>query len=288
MNRLLAMYILTATPLGLAVSALPASASNPESALYSMSSLNQFCAQAQKIVTSSDADIRNVVHAAWDGFVDSDATPYSIVGGETPLTYAPPEAPDLPLSSTQHIFYRGRAGQEIPTVVSCKMKSAPYLTATGFGVETSDQACRAVAEYLVYRVIASLPRRQRRQIRRDPVVEDDVTVSMGSQWTSMFPDAPFPVLYRRRPQGALRVKASALLVSPHPDDIPAPPPFFNFIAFCNATGGDQGFLGSACEPRKWGVRYCHLPSPHYIRAALLRRARVPTCGTSTADPRVCP
>ena len=270
------------------LAASPAVASPEEASLYSMSWLNQYCTEAQKIVTSSDVAARNIVHATWDGFVDSDATPYVVVEGETDLTYAPPEAPDLPLSSTQHIFYRTDHRRELPTVVSCKMKSAAYLSATAPATETADQSCRAVSEYIVSRVIASLTHRQRRHIGRDPVVEDEVTFNMGSDWTSMFPESPFPVLYRKRVRGPLRIKASSLLVSPHPDDIPAPPPFFNFIAFCNATGGDQGFLGSACEPRKWGVRYCHLPSPQYIRAALLRRTQVPTCGTPTADPRVCP
>ncbi len=263
-------------------------AASPTDSLYSISWLNQYCANAQRIVTSSDVGVRNVVHATWDGFVDSDAAPYAIVGGEVALTYSPPEAPKLPLSSTQHIFFRGGAnGREYPSVVSCKMKSAAYLNATESGIAATDQACRVVSEYVVNRVVASLSPRQRRRLRHDPIFEDDVMTSVGAEWTSSFPEAPFPVLYRARVGGPLRVKASALHVSPHPDDLPAPPPFFNFIALCNATGGNQGFLGSACEPRKWGVRYCHLPSPRYIRAALLERAPVPVCGTPTADPRVC-
>ena len=151
-----------------------------------------------------------------------------------------------------------------------------------------DQSCKAVAETIVDAAWASLSRSQRRRVRHAPVIEDDSPAATGADWTASFPEEPFPVLYRPYVGSPLYVRARALFVSPHPDDIPAPPPFFNFIAFCNATGGDQGFLGSACEPRKWGVRYCHLPSPAYVRAALLRQLRVPTCGTPSADPRVCP
>ena len=107
----------------------PASASGPAAGfdVFSTSALNRLCADAQQTVLSKDVEVRNAVSTTWPGFVDSDAAPYSVVGGTVPLTYTPPEAPDLPLLSTQHVFYSVRGRREIPTVVSCKMKSAAYL-----------------------------------------------------------------------------------------------------------------------------------------------------------------
>lgn len=257
--------------------------------LYSTSAVNSLCERAQATVTASDLEVSNVIYSKWEGFVASDAGPFSVVGGDVPLAYSPPESPDEPLKSTQHLFYGANllGNSDFPTVVSCKMKNAEYLNAVGLTQEAVDQPCKAVNAETLAGVMDSLTRLERWLVRTDPVLEDDVTADRGSDWTSEFPDSPYPVLYREYRGGPLHIKSSALLVSPHPDDVPAPPPFFNFIAFCNATGGDQGFLGSACEPRKWGVRYCHLPSPEYLRRALTGRVAVPTCGTSSADPRVC-
>ncbi|MDJ0929085.1 MAG: hypothetical protein QNJ73_15720 [Gammaproteobacteria bacterium] len=255
--------------------------------IYSTEAVNNICGEAQRIVTSSDLDPSNVVYAKWDGFVQSDAAPYSVIGGNVPLTYSPPEEPDLPLRSTQHLFYDSyRFGPgSYPTVVSCKMKNAEYLNARDPDLAAIDQPCKAVNAQNIAEVMANLPRWQLWFVR-SVVLDDDVTFDRGSDWTAEFPDNPYPVIYREYPGGPLHIKSSALYVAPHPDNILVGPSQ-TFIDFCNFTGGDQGFLGSACEPRKWGVRYCHLPSPEYIRAALTGRVKVPTCGTPTADPRVC-
>jgi len=257
--------------------------------LYTTSAVNSFCENAQSVVTSSDLEVSNAVYSKWAGFVGSDARPYSVVGGDTELEYAPPESPDDPLMSTQHLFFdQGRFGfNEFPSVVSCKMKNAEYLNTVGLTADAMDQPCKAVNAETLGSVMAGMSRFERWLMRRKPtpILDEDLLSDRGSDWTAEFPDSPYPVLYREYPDGPLHIKSSALYVSPHPDDIPAPGG--NFIDFCNLTGGDQGFLGSACEPRKWGVRYCHLPSPEYLRKALTGRVNVPTCGTDSADARVC-
>jgi hypothetical protein len=256
----------------------------------SIAAVNGFCAEAQRMVTASAVGVSNVIYHDWDAFVDSSATPYSVVENATPLTYDPPQAPDLPLTSTQHILYgeHGDRQRVYPRILSCKMKSAAYLGAADPPQAVMDQPCQAVNAASVETLLEGLPLWQQSLIRDQVVLDEDALFASGGEWTEGFPDSPYPVLFRAYPDGPLHIKAAALVISPHPDDVPAPAPYGNFVAFCNATGGDQGFLGSACEPRKWGVRYCHLPSLEYLRLAFSRQVEVPVCGTASADPRVCP
>jgi hypothetical protein len=257
--------------------------------LYSTAAVNKICGTAQQIVTSTNLEVNNSIFSEWDGFVQSDAAPYSVVGGFPPLVYSPPEEPDLPLTSTQHVVYGfyGTGNRDFPQVVSCKMKSAAYLNATIQNLGAVDQPCGAVSEAMVNAVVDSLTNAEEAQIVMDPdgevVVGDefdfdpDITDTTGFGWTAGFPDNPYPVLYREVTGGPIHVKASALLVDPHPTGV--------IIGVCNPSFGQAG---SFCEPRKWGVRYCHLPAPEYVRAAVTGEVDIPTCDNpQTADPRVC-
>lgn len=269
---------------------LPARSSQDDrSGSESIAAVNGFCGEAQRIITSSEVSVSNVIYHDWDAFVGSNATPYSVIEGATPLTYDPPVAPDLPLSSMQHIRYgeQGHTHRVYPQILSCKMKNAAYLQATDLTLLVIDEPCQAINAASLETLLNGLPHQLQRLIRRQVVFDEDALFASGAEWSEGFPDAPYPVLYRTSLGGPLHIKASALYISPHPDDVPAPPPYENFVAFCNATGGHQGFLGSACEPRKWGVRYCHVPSLEYLRLALNRQVQVPVCGTASADPRVC-
>lgn len=250
--------------------------------LYSTAAVNKICGEAQQTVTSTDLDVNNVILAEWDAFVQSDAAPYSVVGFFPPLAYSPPEAPDLPLTSTQHVIYGlyGTGNRDFPQVVSCKMKNADYLNATNPGLGAVDQDCGVVAEGIVNDVVASLTNPEQYTVTMDPdadvVVGDEFNFdpeqldTQGFGWTAGFPDNPYPVLYRETAGGEIHVKASALYVDPHP---------FGVIQFvCNSLvpGLPPGApIPSFCEPRKWGVRYCHLPAPEYVRAALTGEVEVP-------------
>jgi len=287
-NKLMIAVLSTVVVTGMSVSAALAAGSWSRSPLYATSTLNGICAEAQRIVTSSDLSPINAVYSPWAGFVQSDAEPYSVIGGSTPLDYSPPEAPDRPLRSTQHLFFDAYrlGGGEFASVVSCKMKNAEYLNARDPDLGAIDQPCKAVHEYYVGQVLTGMPKSQFWRVLTKIRFDDDVTAERGSEWTEGFPDNPYPVLYRESEGGPIHIKASALYVPPHPDTVPFGA--INFIEACNLFGGPDSFLGSACEPRKWGVRYCHLASPEYMHAALTGKVDVPTCGTSSADPRVCP
>jgi hypothetical protein len=249
--------------------------------LYSSAAVNEICGTAQQMVTSTNLAVNNVIQVNWDAFVQSDAAPYSVVGFFPQLTYSPPEAPDLPLTSQQHVIYGdyGNGEKDFPQVVSCKMKIAGYLNATIPGVGAVDQSCGVVNEYIVNEVVASLTNSEQFQVvmekDEEVIVDDefefdaDQTDFTGFSWTAGFPANPYPVLYRESAGGPIHVKASALVVEPHPAS--AIFPCNNIVP--NLPPGVPA--PSFCEPRKWGVRYCHLAGPEYVRAALTDEVDVP-------------
>lgn len=241
--------------------------------LYSTAAVNQICSTAQQIVTASNVEVSNSIFSDWDAFVQSDAAPWSVVGGFPPLAYAPPEEPDLPLTSTQHVIYGlyGTGNRDYPQVVSCKMKNADYLNATNAGLGAVDQPCEAVHQYYVDAVVASLTNPEDAQYVMEPdeIIESDDPADNGPLWTAGFPDDPYPVLYRETEGGPIHVKSRRLYVEPHPTGA---------IFACNSIVPSlpPGVpIPSFCEPRKWGVRYCHLAAPEYIREAFTGGVDVP-------------
>jgi hypothetical protein len=185
------------------------------------------------------------------------------------------EEPNTPLTSAQHIFYGeyGTGKRSFPKVVSCKMKNADYLIKAGLDSGAVDQDCRAINEYFVNEVVGSLTNPERAEVIIEPddqviignelQLEADDEKFRGSTWTEGFPDNPYPVLYRESEGGALHVKSRSLYVEANTESIVA----------CNTMPELQVF--SFCTPRKWGVNYCHMPAPEYIRAALTGEVEVP-------------
>ena len=246
--------------------------------LYATSSVNEICTVAQQIVASTNLSSQNVVHSVWDGFVSSDARPATVVAAP-PLPWNPPEDAGAPLTSTQHIFYSpyNAVNWDYPQIVSCKMKSAEYLVESGLDAGAVDQPCQAVNEYYLNEVVDGLSNFQRWKFNNGPgvVFEPDAENDAGPFWTAGFPDNPYPVLYREVEGGPIHIKSSRLLIDAYPGNvfIPFPPPGDTLFNLCTFTNG--GLPGGTCEPRKWGVRYCHLPAPQYIREAITGRAEVP-------------
>ncbi|MCK6370050.1 MAG: hypothetical protein L6Q83_01790 [Gammaproteobacteria bacterium] len=277
--------VVTGLSAALALVSASASAGLARGHLYSTAAVNAICGDAQQIVTSTSLDVNNVIQSEWNAFVQSDAAPYSVVGFFPPLSYTPEQAPNLPLTSQQHVIYGlyGTGNRDYPQVVSCKMKNAAYLNATIPGLGAVDQACSAVTQEIVDNVVASLTNPEVASVvvdgDKEDIIDDavqfdaDQVDTAGFAWTAGFPDHPYPVLYRTEVGGPLHVKASALIVEPHPAGA---------IFACNGIAGSlpPGVpLPSFCQPRKWGVRYCHLPAPEYVRAALTGEVEVPVLPT---------
>ncbi|ESQ15023.1 MAG: hypothetical protein N838_12070 [Thiohalocapsa sp. PB-PSB1] len=266
-----------------------ADGAGPRGGLYSTNAVNRLCIDAQRTLAAVDLDVANVVHTSWDSFVQSDALPHAIVGDAPALAYAVAEAPDAALTSTQHIIYDRYpfGNRAFPSILSCKMKSAafldaldPLLDSLDPSVGASDQSCAAVHQQLLDEVVASLPRFLRRWVawQPAPVIEDDDVADDGTAWTQGFPEDPYPVLYREVEDGSIHFKSRRLSIEPHPARV---------IPFCNSIAAElpPGLsLPAFCEPRKWGVHYCHLATPEYIRAALVGRVEVPIIPRSAARP----
>ena len=256
-----------------------AEAGNERGHLYSTAAVNRICGVAQQIVASTALEVNNSIFTEWTGFVQSDAAPYSVVAAPGPLPWNPPEEPDLPLTSTQHVIYGlyDTGNRDYPQVVSCKMKNAEYLVEAGLDTSAVDQTCQAVHQYYVGEVVASLTNPEQAQYVMEPDAEfePDAQNDAGPFWTAGFPDNPYPVLYRESEGGPVHIKASRLLVPAYPGNvfIPFPPPGNTLFNLCTFTNG--GLPGGTCEPRKWGVRYCHLAAPEYIREALTGGVEVP-------------
>jgi hypothetical protein len=245
-------------------------------ALYATSSVNQICTLAQQIVATTSLSSQNVVYSVWDGFVSSNARPATVVAAPA-LPWNPSEDAGVPLTTAQHILYSRYHAVDgnYPQIVSCKMKSAEYLVASGLDTNAADQPCQAVHEYFVAKVVDSLSPIARRRFEHGPGVlfEPDAENDAGQLWTAGFPDSPYPVLYRDVGGGPIHIKSSRLLIDAYPGEafIPFPPPGNTLFNLCTATNGAL----PGCEPRKWGVRYCHLAAPQYIREAITGRADVP-------------
>jgi hypothetical protein len=243
--------------------------------LYSTAAVNKLCSTAQQIVASTDLEVNNAIYSEWNGFVQGDATPYSIVPVPPFPNYAPAEQPDTPLTTAQHVIYGfyGGSDRDYPQVVSCKMKSADYLVDSNLDPQAEEQPCSAINEYYASKVIGSLTNPELSSVVIEPddelvigeqiYLDADSETSRGSQWTAGFPGQPYPVLYREYEGGELHVKSRALYVDANTDTIDT----------CNAIPALQQL--SFCTPRKWGVSYCHIPAPEYIRAALTGKVDVP-------------
>ena len=243
--------------------------------VYSRAAVNAICSMAQQITATTNLEVTNAIYGDWDGFVQGDAAPYSVVPFAPIPDYAPPEEPNFPLTSVQHIFYAeyGTGNRKYPQVVSCKMKNADYLVKAGLDSQAVDQDCRAINEYFVNEVIASLTNPEQASVVFEPddeivignqlALDADEETFRGSEWTEGFPENPYPVLYREFSGGELHVKSRSLYVAANTET----------IAACNTMPGLQVF--SFCTPRKWGVNYCHMPAPEYVRAALTGEVDVP-------------
>jgi hypothetical protein len=120
--------------------------------------------------------------------------------------------------------------------------------------------CRTVHVHNVQQVVASLANLQD---AAKYVLDPDQRARIGSQWTSGFPDDPYPVIYRTRKGGPVHIQSKTLAVDPNPGLV---------IVMCNRIPGN---MPSFCEPRKWGVRCCHLATPEYMRAALTGEVDLP-------------
>ena len=201
--------------------ALPGSASDAQQ--------QEFCQKAQQIVAKTKLSAEIVIHQDLETFVDSKSTASPFVVHQ----YFSNPQPD--------------AGG-IPTVLSCKMKTAERINAAqSAGAEPVAQgngSCQAVHQYWLEQLRASIPADQLSPLAGKVVADEEESTYMGPMWLRPW---PFEPLYRSD-DGMLHIRSKALYV-----------PFAWWIPM---------------PDRFKGTYYCHLTSPLYLEA-ILRGTTVP-------------
>lgn len=210
--------------------------------LYSTAAVNRFCSESQRVIATTDLKATVVLYETVEGFVDSDATPYT--GAE-----------DLPLSNPGHIVFGvDNYGNEYVQGQLCKMKSADGLNAAYPGLGAVKTDCSAVNQSNYAAVVNSLTNpNQEPEVITD--VEFDTWIAYtGQQWTN---DAPAPFAYTSTVDGKLHLVGKELYVN-----VANPIPFIG--------------------PEKKGVDYCQVPAPEYIRELITGEIAAPLCDAPPA------
>jgi hypothetical protein len=220
--------------------------------LYSVVAVDNFCARAQQIVSSTSLYPVVVGHSGLDDFTFSSSAPYegpnlSAYNGKTDSRLGE-DAGDLPLTVQQLVSHRvlGATGWVYPVVVSCKMKTAEAINFhVGAGWAGTQRSCRDVNQSTVADVYASLTSIERRTLRWQQgqiIFVADSFASSGPTW--LYPLPYLPRVAFVGADGLLRIHGLAITV-----------------ARTDPT--------TAAGPDKKGSYYCHLPSPEYVRALIL-------------------
>ncbi len=185
--------------------------------------LEGFCVRAQSLIVGTRVPSTAVVHDDYETFVKS-----------KPLV--------RPLEVQQYHWSAPDGAGPIDKV-SCKMKTADHLVAEyGPYAAGEDAGCAEVNRDTVRRVVAGLPRAERRRLRFDPerIVHDpEERTTNGPVWLE-----PHAVAYIGR-DGSLHLRTRAMRndwLDPRYRDAP---------------------------PQFKGTRYCHFVAPDHLRQLLL-------------------
>lgn len=185
--------------------------------------LDSFCIQSQADISAAKVPAIVVLHTDYDAFVQS-------------------KPAVRPLRTEQYIWYADEARTQ-PKMISCKMKTADHIR-TEYGADAvgEEGLCSDVNRLTLNRVLASVGKRERRQLKFDAgtrvVFDADEVTDNGPIWLAPFPMASVGS------DGALHLKSKAMRndwLDPRLKDAPA---------------------------RFKGTRYCHLVAPSYLLGIL--------------------
>ena len=192
-----------------------------------------YCAEAQRIIANTDIKPINIIHVNETSFLDSSPAPYK--GVNLSAYHGKGTADSLPLTTQQIVTNDGNS-----EVISCKMKSAEAIRFFfGYSSAYLGGACKDIIIQTVDFVFESLDENEQTELQYDDIiVEEDIVVHSGSEWSTPFP----PNVSFWDENGLLHLQAKSL---PVPMDTLAP----------------------LSEDKK-GVHYCHLPSANYIRSLI--------------------
>ncbi len=163
--------------------------------------VDQFCAEAQKLVASTSLDAINTVHVDYQAYVKSKPQ-------EDPL-------------ATEQYYHYGDDG--VARIVSCKMKSAGrIIMAHGEQAAGVEQDCKSINQQSFNAVDTQLQADQQalRFTLSDVVFEEDESSYMGPSWLEPW---PYPVA-TVEDDGKLHIRAKAMHI-PYAWYIPMPDSF---------------------------------------------------------------
>ena len=190
------------------------------SPLHALTADGEFCAWAQQVIAQTEEMPVVEVHTSRETFIESKAF-------DQPFT-------------VQQYWSSPVGGDGMPTVVSCKMRTAERINAAhvegAAPVAGGDLSCDLLHEKMLDAAYAETPADARAMPRERWVVEEEELTFMGPRWLDPWPFQPLS----RGEDGSLQLHTRALYV-PMAWWIPMP----------------ERFLGNY---------YCHLIAPEYLRA----------------------
>jgi len=181
----------------------------------------EYCVRAQQLLAQTEELPAVQVHQTRDSFIESKAF-------------------DEPF--TVHQYWSSPVAGEgsMPTVVSCKMRTAERINAAhspgAVPVAQGDLSCDVLHREMLEQVYTAVPSGEQAVPRGQWVVDEEQVTYMGPRWLEPWPFEPLA----RGDEGGLHLQTRALYV-PKAWWIPMP----------------DRFLGNY---------YCHLIAPDYLRA----------------------
>jgi hypothetical protein len=181
----------------------------------------EFCAWAQQVIAQTEEIPAVQVHETRESFIESKAF-------------------DEPFTVQQYWSTPVGGEDGMPTVVSCKMRTAERINAAhapgAVPVAGGDLSCEVLHQQMLASAYATIPAAEQTVPRQQWVVDEEDMTYMGPKWLEPWPFKPLA----RGEGGSLHLQTRALYV-PMAWWIPMP----------------DRFLGNY---------YCHLIAPDYLRA----------------------
>jgi len=193
----------------------------PASRTYAQLEQEGFCGWAQQVIAQTGLPAEVVTHTDYDSFVESK-----------------PGA--LPLQVHQYLSNPVPGNEDMPRVISCKMKTAERINNARPGTPPAagDLSCATVHREMLDSMLERIPATERvAGAARSVVLEEDMTY-IGPRWLRPWPFNPLS----RDESGQLQLHTRALYV-----------PFAWWIPM---------------PDRFKGSYYCHLVAPQFLQAVL--------------------
>lgn len=203
--------------------ALAGCSGGDEFALRETPAVDDYCREAQRLVTRTTYPVRVQIHEDFDAFVKSKA----VIDGPT----------------IQQYVWRNEDGNAVG--ISCKLKSADHLNLSfGEGTAGPDGACQDMNRAVFEKVRYGNLRPAYDKIIFDPVetvTNEEEPGMTGPDWL-----APFQPAWSDD-AGALHIRAKGFQVDFTDERFAAAPPRFRGIHYCHFVA--PGYLGALLEGR---------------------------------------